>query len=141
MVLLAYPTRRLADEFDWLIRYASARRWSYRSRGRTHATSCSCQQGSLVEPDDSASTSPTSRPHHGAAHRHRAGRQRPRALDAPAVRVEAEAARAIALFGEQHGEQVCVVDIGDFSRELHGVTTGTAVQQDAILTQEETSAR
>jgi alanyl-tRNA synthetase len=60
----------------------------------------------------------------------------------PAVRVwhasqgEAEAAGAIALFGEKYGAVVRVVDIGDFSRELCGgthVAHGTQVGPVRIL--------
>ncbi|MDV5145432.1 alanine--tRNA ligase [Streptomyces sp. SBC-4] len=86
------------------------------------------QQGSLVEPDRirfdfahfTALTTEQLTAIEQAVNGH--------VLDDPAVRawyadrVEAEAAGAIALFGEKYGEQVRIVDIGDFSRELCGGT-------------------
>ncbi|MFI9210350.1 alanine--tRNA ligase [Streptomyces sp. NPDC053253] len=86
------------------------------------------QQGSLVEPDRvrfdfahfTALTTEQLTVIEQAVNGH--------VLDDPAVRawyadrVEAEAAGAIALFGEKYGEQVRIVDIGDFSRELCGGT-------------------
>ncbi|MER6395797.1 alanine--tRNA ligase [Kitasatospora sp. NPDC001603] len=86
------------------------------------------QQGSLVEPDRlrfdfahfSAVTPEQLAAIEAAVNGH--------VLDDPAVRawhadrVEAEAAGAIALFGEKYGYTVRIVDIGDFSRELCGGT-------------------
>ncbi|MDP9951666.1 MULTISPECIES: alanine--tRNA ligase [Streptomyces] len=86
------------------------------------------QQGSLVEPDrlrfDFAHFTALSpdqvREIEHAVNGH--------VLDDPAVRAwyadraEAEAAGAIALFGEKYGDTVRIVDIGDFSRELCGGT-------------------
>ncbi|ARF58026.1 alanine--tRNA ligase [Streptomyces gilvosporeus] len=86
------------------------------------------QQGSLVEPDrlrfDFAHFTALTpdQLHHieQAVNGH--------VLDDPKVtawhadRAEAEAAGAIALFGEKYGERVRIVDIGDFSRELCGGT-------------------
>ncbi|MFC9067172.1 MULTISPECIES: alanine--tRNA ligase [Streptomyces] len=86
------------------------------------------QQGSLVEPDRlrfdfahfSALTQDQLAAIETAVNRH--------VLDDPGVRAwhadraEAEAAGAIALFGEKYGDTVRIVDIGDFSRELCGGT-------------------
>ncbi|MFF5364754.1 alanine--tRNA ligase [Streptomyces scabiei] len=86
------------------------------------------QQGSLVEPDRlrfdfahfTALTLEQLREIEQAVNGH--------VLHDPAVRVwhadraEAEAAGAIALFGEKYGDTVRIVDIGDFSRELCGGT-------------------
>ncbi|MGW3564451.1 alanine--tRNA ligase [Streptomyces sp. NPDC000941] len=86
------------------------------------------QQGSLVEPDRlrfdfahfTALTPDQLHQIEQAVNGH--------VLDDPQVRAwhadraEAEAAGAIALFGEKYGERVRIVDIGDFSRELCGGT-------------------
>ncbi|MGW2327803.1 alanine--tRNA ligase [Streptomyces sp. NPDC001700] len=86
------------------------------------------QQGSLVEPDRlrfdfahfTALTPDQLARIEAAVNGH--------VLDDPYVRTwhadraEAEAAGAIALFGEKYGERVRIVDIGDFSRELCGGT-------------------
>ncbi|WP_445395290.1 alanine--tRNA ligase [Streptomyces sp. LE64] len=86
------------------------------------------QQGSLVEPDRlrfdfahfTALTPDQLHQIEQAVNGH--------VLDDPAVRAwyadraEAEAAGAIALFGEKYGDTVRIVDIGDFSRELCGGT-------------------
>ncbi|MFF7788095.1 alanine--tRNA ligase [Streptomyces sp. NPDC007991] len=86
------------------------------------------QQGSLVEPDRlrfdfahfTALTPEQLREIEQAVNGH--------VLHDPAVhvwhadRAEAEAAGAIALFGEKYGDTVRIVDIGDFSRELCGGT-------------------
>ncbi|MFI2213975.1 alanine--tRNA ligase [Streptomyces sp. NPDC020141] len=86
------------------------------------------QQGSLVEPDRlrfdfahfAALTPDQITAIESAVNGH--------VLDDPAVRAwyadraEAEAAGAIALFGEKYGDTVRIVDIGDFSRELCGGT-------------------
>ncbi|GAA2221108.1 alanine--tRNA ligase [Streptomyces amakusaensis] len=86
------------------------------------------QQGSLVEPDRlrfdfahfAALTPDQLARIESAVNGH--------VLDDPEVRAwhagraEAEAAGAIALFGEKYGETVRIVDIGDFSRELCGGT-------------------
>ncbi|MFD5506838.1 alanine--tRNA ligase [Streptomyces sp. NPDC127051] len=86
------------------------------------------QQGSLVEPDRlrfdfahfAALTPDQLNQIETAVNGH--------VLDDPAVRAwhadraEAEAAGAIALFGEKYGDTVRIVDIGDFSRELCGGT-------------------
>ncbi|MEW2130823.1 alanine--tRNA ligase [Streptomyces sp. NPDC005435] len=86
------------------------------------------QQGSLVEPDrlrfDFAHFTALTP---GQLHRIEAA-VNGHVLDDPAVRAwyadraEAEAAGAIALFGEKYGDTVRIVDIGDFSRELCGGT-------------------
>ncbi|WP_329089673.1 alanine--tRNA ligase [Streptosporangium sp. NBC_01469] len=86
------------------------------------------QQGSLVEPDRlrfdfahfSALTADQLAQIEATVNAH--------VLDDPYVRawyadrVDAEAAGAIALFGEKYGDTVRIVDIGDFSRELCGGT-------------------
>ncbi|MFF3729004.1 alanine--tRNA ligase [Streptomyces sp. NPDC002476] len=86
------------------------------------------QQGSLVEPDRlrfdfahfAALTPDQLQEIETAVNGH--------VLDDPEVRAwranraEAEAAGAIALFGEKYGDRVRIVDIGDFSRELCGGT-------------------
>ncbi|MEW1550686.1 alanine--tRNA ligase [Streptomyces tsukubensis] len=86
------------------------------------------QQGSLVEPDRlrfdfahfTALTPAQLTRIEAAVNGH--------VLDDPEVRAwhadraEAEAAGAIALFGEKYGDTVRIVDIGDFSRELCGGT-------------------
>ncbi|MFQ6197730.1 alanine--tRNA ligase [Streptomyces sp. NPDC000405] len=86
------------------------------------------QQGSLVEPDRlrfdfahfTALTPDQLTAIEAAVNGH--------VLDDPEVRAwhadraKAEAAGAIALFGEKYGERVRIVDIGDFSRELCGGT-------------------
>jgi alanyl-tRNA synthetase len=86
------------------------------------------QQGSLVEPDRlrfdfahfTALTPDQIQQIEHAVNAH--------VLDDPEVRAwyadraEAEAAGAIALFGEKYGDTVRIVDIGDFSRELCGGT-------------------
>ncbi|UCM88005.1 alanine--tRNA ligase [Streptomyces marincola] len=86
------------------------------------------QQGSLVEPDRlrfdfahfAALTPDQLSRIEAAVNGH--------VLDDPEVRAwhadraEAEAAGAIALFGEKYGDTVRIVDIGDFSRELCGGT-------------------
>ncbi|MER5783970.1 alanine--tRNA ligase [Streptomyces mobaraensis] len=86
------------------------------------------QQGSLVEPDrlrfDFAHFTALTPDQHTAIENAVNGH----VLDDPEVRAwhadraEAEAAGAIALFGEKYGERVRIVDIGDFSRELCGGT-------------------
>ncbi|MDI2130093.1 alanine--tRNA ligase [Yinghuangia seranimata] len=86
------------------------------------------QQGSLVEPDrlrfDFAHFSAL-RPEELAEIEETVNRH---VLADPGVRAwhadraEAEAAGAIALFGEKYGDTVRIVDIGDFSRELCGGT-------------------
>ncbi|KAB8158829.1 alanine--tRNA ligase [Streptomyces sp. 3MP-14] len=96
------------------------------------------QQGSLVEPDRlrfdfahvTALTPDQLTVIENAVNGH--------VLDDPEVRAwhadraEAEAAGAIALFGEKYGDTVRIIDIGDFSRELcggthvaHGAQVGT----------------
>ncbi|GGZ92892.1 alanine--tRNA ligase [Streptomyces bluensis] len=102
------------------------------------------QQGSLVEPDRlrfdfahfTALTPDQLHQIEQAVNGH--------VLDDPAVRAwhadraEAEAAGAIALFGEKYGDTVRIVDIGDFSRELCGgthVAHGSQVGAFRLLTE------
>ncbi|TDC08283.1 alanine--tRNA ligase [Streptomyces sp. 8K308] len=102
------------------------------------------QQGSLVEPDRlrfdfahfTALTPDQLHQIENAVNGH--------VLDDPAVRAwhadraEAEAAGAIALFGEKYGDTVRIVDIGDFSRELCGgthVAHGSQVGAFRLLTE------
>ncbi|MCI3928817.1 alanine--tRNA ligase [Streptomyces sp. AN091965] len=102
------------------------------------------QQGSLVEPDrlrfDFAHFTALSPDQlteiENAVNSH--------VLDDPEVRAwhadraEAEAAGAIALFGEKYAERVRIVDIGDFSRELCGgthVSHGSQVGMFRLLTE------
>ncbi len=102
------------------------------------------QQGSLVEPDRlrfdfahfTALTPDRLHQIEQAVNGH--------VLNDPAVRAwhadraEAEAAGAIALFGEKYGDTVRIVDIGDFSRELCGgthVAHGSQVGAFRLLTE------
>ncbi|MFJ8232510.1 alanine--tRNA ligase [Streptomyces sp. NPDC094448] len=86
------------------------------------------QQGSLVEPDRlrfdfahfTALTPDQLTAIETAVNGHVLDDPRVRAWQAD--RAEAEAAGAIALFGEKYGDTVRIVDIGDFSRELCGGT-------------------
>ncbi|MEO3762950.1 hypothetical protein [Streptomyces sp. B8F3] len=99
---------------------AAAPRSSTGSRAR--------QQGSLVEPDrlrfDLTHFAALTPDQLGAIE----AAENDHILDDPDVRAwyadraEAEAAGAIALFGEKYGDTVRIVDIGDFSRELCGGT-------------------